>query len=671
LPLEESTFVHVNFKKGEVGNVYTRSANSSSPAISKDHTTYRADAVESSASLPRAEADKAQTNVLPRLTLPESIARQAYSNPDALALVAKEQYLTYRELNRRANRLAHYLQTRGVHANTLVGLCVERSLDMVVALLAILKAGGAYVPLDPDYPPERLTFMVEDAQVAMLITQRRFAGQFHLPIDTLVCLDDEELVTQLASSSAADPLFTGTLEDRAYVIYTSGSTGLPKGVQITHGNVLNLIDWHRQSFAVTAADRATQIASPAFDATGWEIWPYLTAGASVHIVDDEVRVAPEQLRDWLLARDISIAFLPTPLAERIIALDWPTSSALRFLLTGGDTLHHYPKSGLPFTLVNNYGPTEATVVATSAIVLPTDDTRVPPPIGRAIDNTRIYILDEGLQPVAAGVTGELYIGGASIAQGYLHRPELTNERFLPDPFSHNAHDRMYRTGDLACTLPDGQIAFAGRIDQQVKLRGFRIELGEIEVTLTHHSAVQQAAVAMVEDDDKDKRLVAYIVPQPDQQISTATLQAYLQEYLPDYMIPSTFVALDILPLTSNGKVDRGALPRPDADNVLRDDELIPPETPTEKRLAAIIEPLLGLQEISIDDNFFMLGGHSLLGTQLIAKISEAFSVDLPLHTLFSAPTIRQLALEIMAALTEKIATMSEEEVQVLLGMDEL
>ncbi len=662
--------MHINFKKDELVDTHTRTASSSPTAISKNHgqPANHATTMEHPPTSLSSDIDT-NTNVLANLSLPSFIARQAANTPDALAVVAKERTLSYRELNQRANQLARYLQSLAVGPDVLVGLCMERSIDMVIGLLAILKAGGAYVPLDPSYPSERLTFMLEDAQVDVLLTQQRFATQFVSSTSRLVCIDADALQLQLAPLPATELPSAPSLADLAYVIYTSGSSGQPKGVQITHQNVLNLIAWHQRAFAVTAADRATQIASPAFDATGWEVWPYLTAGASVHIIDDEIRAAPVQLRDWLLEKSITISFLPTPLAERVLTLDWPTTAALRFLLTGGDTLHHYPVADLPFTLVNNYGPTEATVVATSGSVLPSDEQHSAPSIGRAIDNTHIYILDEELQPVSDGDSGELYIAGAGIAKGYLHRPQLTAERFLPDPFSHGSNDRMYKTGDLARYLADGQIAFIGRSDQQIKLRGYRIELGEIENALTRHSAIQQAAVTTSDDDANEKRLLAYIVPHHDQQMNVSMLHSFLHTYLPDYMIPATFVMVHALPLTANGKVDRAALPAPTTHNIVRDDELILPETPTEKRLTAIIAPLLGLEQVSIDDNFFMLGGHSLLGTQLIARISGSFGVDLPLHTLFNAPTIRQLALAITAMLAEKISSMSEDEVLMLLAAE--
>ncbi|MFL5656704.1 MAG: non-ribosomal peptide synthetase [Ktedonobacteraceae bacterium] len=596
--------------------------------------------------------------------VPHLVAGQAAITPGAVALVAGNQRLTYRELNQRANQLAHYLQTLGVGPNVLVGLCVERSLDMVVGLLGILKAGGAYVPLDPSYPPDRLAFMMEDAQAPVLVTQQHLVSRLPAQQAQVICLDTD--ATVLARQSTTDPISAITADDLVYIIYTSGSTGRPKGVQITHGSLLNLIYWHQRVFAVTAADRATQLTSPAFDATGWELWPYLAIGASVYLLDEDSRVAPALCRDWLVDHAITITFLPTVLAEGVMALEWPKTTALRYLLTGADTLHHYPSPGLPFALVNNYGPTEATVVTTYGLVPPTEHANLPPTIGRPIDNMQVYILDEHLRQVPFGESGELHIGGVGLARGYLNRPDLTEEKFIPHPFSDAPGARLYKTGDEACFLPDGQIAFMGRIDYQIKIRGYRIEPNEIMSVLNEHPAVRTSLVVAREDTAGDKRLVAYVVLSPGAVVSASSLREILAERLPDYMIPATFVQLDSMPLTSSGKVDRRALPAPDATNTLHDEVVAQPHTPMEERLVAIVAPLLGLEHISIDDNFFMLGGHSLLGTQVIAHVANAFGVDLSLRTLFSSPTIRQLSAEIERLIVARVEAMSDEEARRLL-----
>ena len=593
------------------------------------------------------------------------LAEQAAVSPDAVALVAGNKSLSYMELNRRANQLAHYLQALGVGPNVLVGLCIERSLDMVVGLLGILKAGGAYVPLDPAYPIERLTFMLEDAQVPVLVTLQHQAIRLHVEKAQVVCLDtDAEMLARL---SVTDPTSAITTSDLAYVIYTSGSTGLPKGVQITHDGLLNLVYWHQRAFSVTASDRATQVTSPAFDATGWELWPYLTIGASVYLPDEDTRVTSQLLRDWLVDCGITIAFLPTALAESVISMEWPLKTSLRFLLTGADMLHHYPSDTLPFVLINNYGPTEATVVTTSGPIPPSSHTDVPPSIGRPINNMQVYILNEHLQQVHIGEPGELHIGGVGLAKGYLNRPELTAERFIQHPFSNEPSALLYKTGDLARYLPDGQIAFMGRTDYQIKIRGYRIEPNEIVSMLNEHPTVLTSVVVAREDVPGDKRLVGYVVPLPESYVMANSLRDFLVQRLPDYMIPATFVVLEQLPLTPNGKVDRAALPAPDSTNTVRDEIFVAPRTPTEERIAVIVSTLLAIEKVGIDDNFFMLGGHSLLGTQIIARVADAFGVDLSLRILFEAPTIRQLSAEVERLILARVEAMSDEEIQQLLG----
>lgn len=600
--------------------------------------------------------------------VPQLVANQAAATPGAIALVANDQAITYRELNRQANQLAHYLQSLDVGPNVLVGVCLERSLDMVVALLGILKAGGAYVPLDPTYPPLRLAFMMEDTQAPVLITRQRQAARLPAHNVQVVCLDSDAAV--LAQQSTADTTPTPTSTALAYVIYTSGSTGQPKGVQITHESLLNLIFWHQRVFSVSPEDRATQLAGPAFDATVWELWPYLTIGASVYLPDEDTRVTPLRLRNWLIEQQITITFLPTALAEGVMALEWPMQATLRYLLTGADTLHRYPSPDLPFTLVNNYGPTENTVVTTSGPVPPTKRLDALPSIGRPIANTQVYILDEQLRQVPIGEIGELYIGGASLSRGYLHRPDLTAERFIRHPFSDEPGARLYKTGDLARFLPDGQIAFLGRDDTQIKIRGYRIEPDEIVSMLNSHPAIEASVVTAMASEESagDKSLVAYIVPASGAHASVTALQEHLRTYLPDYMIPVTFIKLEALPLTPNGKVDRRALPAPSAANTLRDDAGTETESYTvvEERVEAIVSSLLRLDRVGLDDNFFLLGGHSMLGTQVIAQMADTFGVDIPLRTLFDGPTVRDLSAEVERLVVAQLETISEEEVQRLL-----
>lgn len=600
--------------------------------------------------------------------VPQLVAEQAAAAPAAVALVANGQTITYQQLSQRSSQLAHRLRALGVGPEVVVGVCLERSVEMVIGLLAVLKAGGAYLPLDPAYPAKRLAFMLEDARAPVLVTHRRLMDRIPTGAAQVICLDaDAEALAQYATS---DPAPTATAANLAYIIYTSGSTGQPKGVQITHDSLLNLIFWHQRAFAVTATDRATQLAGPGFDATTWELWPYLTAGASLFLPDEETRVTPSLLRDWLLAHQITISFVPTALAESLMVLEWPPETPLRFLLTGADTLHRYPSRNLPFALVNNYGPTENTVVTTSGRVLPTDSTEPPtspPPIGRPIANTDVYLLDEHLRPVPLGAPGELYIAGAGLSRGYLNQPALTGERFIPNPFRSESGARLYRTGDVARYLPDGQIAFLGRVDSQIKIRGYRIEPDEIAAVLNSLPGVQASAVAAREDTTGEKSLVAYIVSRPGVAVTLSAIRDPLQAHVPDYMIPAAFVLLEALPLTPNGKIDRAALPAPDATNTLRDDVDAVPLSPIEEQVAAIVAGLLKLDDVGPDDNFFLLGGHSMLGTQLIARLADTFNVELSLRALFNSPTVRELSAEIEQQIYARLETMSDEEVQQLLA----
>ncbi|HEV2660571.1 MAG TPA: amino acid adenylation domain-containing protein [Ktedonobacteraceae bacterium] len=441
--------------------------------------------------------------------VPQLIADQASATPEAIAVTKNGHVLSYRELNERANQLAHSLRALGVERNSLVALCMERGVDLVIGLLGILKAGAAYVPLDPTYPAERLAFMLADSAAPVVVTQQHLVSRLPAHTAQSVCLESTML------QDVSDPVVAQTGDDLAYVIYTSGSTGRPKGVQITHSSLLNLVFWHQRTFEVTAADRATQLTSPAFDATGWEIWPYLTAGASISMPDEDARTSAPALRNWLLDNNITISFVPTALAESLFSFEWPPTTSLRYLLTGADTLQRYPAHTLPFALINNYGPTEATVVTTSGRVHPTPNVQTPPTIGRPIDNMQVYILDEQLHQVPLGTPGELYIGGAGLARGYLNRPELTAERFIRHPFSPDPEARLYKTGDRARILDDGQIAFLGRTDHQIKIRGYRIEPGEVMAVLNEHPAVQTSIVVARKDTSDENRLVAYIVKVPD------------------------------------------------------------------------------------------------------------------------------------------------------------
>jgi amino acid adenylation domain-containing protein len=502
---------------------------------------------------------------------------------------------------------------------------------------------------------------LNDAQAPVLVTHLDIAERLPGNQSQVVALDVDG--TQIAGLPFEAPPCSATAGDLAYVIYTSGSTGQPKGVEIAHRSLLNLVYWHQHTFAVEPFDRATQLAGIGFDAAVWEVWPYLAAGASVHLPDEDTRIAPELLRDWLVAHGITITFVPTALAERLMALEWPTEAALRVLLTGADTLHQFPSPSLPFMVVNNYGPTECTVVATSGPVLPDKRPDARPSIGQPIFNTEIYILDERMQPVAVGVPGELYIGGPGVARGYRKRPELTAEKFVPNPFGAEPDARLYKTGDLARYLPDGQIDFLGRIDTQIKIRGYRLEPDEIVTLLNRHPQVQESVVIAREDAPGEKYLVAYVIPVPQSEPTSSGLQNFLGKQLPEYMVPAVFVRLSSLPLTSHGKVDRAALPAPDAENHMRDEDLRAPRNVVEERVAGILAGLLKVKCVGVDDNFFLLGGHSLLGTQVIARVRDAFGVELPLRSLFDHPTVAAISAEIERLIFTKLEGMSRDEVQ--------
>jgi amino acid adenylation domain-containing protein len=575
--------------------------------------------------------------------VPALVARQAAATPCAVAIDDRQERLTYAVLNARADRLAARLRRLGVAADVPVAILLPRSTALGVAALGVMRAGGAYVPLDPDYPDARLDYVLKDARPAAVITDQRGAARCRFgdrPIVTLDALADDDGADGACPPAPVEP------DDLAYVIYTSGSTGDPKGVAITHSGLSNLVRWHRDAFTIVPADRATQHASPGFDAAVWELWPYLTAGASVHAMDEATRLDPEALRDWIVAEAITVSFLPTPLAERVMALDWPAGSRFRLLLTGADTLHTYPSPALPFTVVNNYGPTECTVVATSGIVRAGDGPDPLPSIGRPIANTQIHVLDDDMKPVPPGTQGEIYIGGAGVARGYLNRSDLTAERFVADPFASQPGARLYRTGDLGRELADGRIAFLGRIDGQVKIRGYRIETEEIAAVLTRHPTVESAVVVAREDRAGERRLVAYVVPAAGGEPTHHDLVAALARTLPGYMVPAAFVTLDRLPLLSSGKVDRAGLPAPDDANTLRASTFVAPRTAIEERLATILAELLALDRVGVNDNVFLLGGHSLLAAQLLARVRGVFGVSLSLRTMFAHPTVAALAAEV-------------------------
>ncbi|QBL84887.1 amino acid adenylation domain-containing protein [Burkholderia pseudomallei] len=616
-------------------------------------------------------ADYPQDQCLHRL-----FEAQAARYPDTIALIADGEPVGYAELNRRANRLARHLSARGLQPDQRVAICIDRGIDMVVAMLAVLKAGGAYVPLDPAYPSERLDYLLRDCAPVALLTHARLGASMQTRLVlALARLDTGCALIDLESDAGAwrherddDPPPSGlTPRHLAYVIYTSGSTGQPKGVMVEHRSVCNLVAWHAGAFDVGTGCRSASVAGVAFDATTWEVWAALCNGGCLSLAPGDAASDPQALLRWWRAQELDVGFLVTPLAELAYATG-QSNAGMRTLLIGGDRLSRWPDSMPPGQmLVNNYGPTEATVVATSGRLQPGEAT---PPIGRPIANTRVYVLDAWLRPAPIGVAGELYIGGVQVARGYLNRPELTRERFIDDPFV--AGGRLYKTGDLARWRTDGRLEYLGRNDFQVKIRGFRIELGEIEAQLAkvagvrevvvlardsasavHDSATEHAApnalspspetstataAATATATATEKRLVAYYTGDAD----VVALRAQAAQHLPSYMVPSAYVRLDAWPLTPNGKLDRRALPAP-ADDAYARAEYEAPQGAKEEALAAIWRELLHVERVSRHDNFFELGGHSLLAVQLVSRLRQALSVEVALGTVFDAPVLSALA----------------------------
>jgi amino acid adenylation domain-containing protein len=572
--------------------------------------------------------------------LHELFSAQVEQTPYALAIADDEQQWSYEELDRRSSQLAHHLRGLGIGPEARVGILLPRSCEFVLAVLAVVKAGGAYVPLDPQHPAERILFMLRDVGAAVVLTEENLAKDVMTSDASVVLLDRHR--AQFAAAAATPLKLDVATDNLAYIIYTSGSTGQPKGVAVTHSGLMNLVRWHQETYGVGSADRASQVASPSFDASVMEIWPCLTAGASLHVAPSAILAAPALLVSWLVKNEISISFLPTPLAEAVLEESWPEKCALRYLLTGGDRLHAVAPKRWPFALVNHYGPTENSVVTTICIVDAERPNDLAPPIGRPIANTEVYVLDRALRPVPVGVEGELYLSGKGLARGYWQQPALTAERFLPNPFSKREGGRLYHTGDLVRYLPDGKLEFLGRIDSQVKLRGYRIELGEIEAELRRHAEVREAVVELKQHERGEPRLVGYIVLNGDDgDKSVMALRNYLHERLPEYMVPGAFVLLPELPLTPNGKVDRRALAELD-DGAEVKQAFVAPRNKQEKIVADIWAEVLGLSKVGVEDNFFELGGHSLLATRILARVNSALQVEITLDSLFRGRTVTSL-----------------------------
>jgi natural product biosynthesis luciferase-like monooxygenase protein/amino acid adenylation domain-containing protein/non-ribosomal peptide synthase protein (TIGR01720 family) len=580
------------------------------------------------------EAWQGPRAAFPRVPVHRLVAEQALRAPGAAAVADGGRVLGYGELDREADRVARALRARGVGPETRVAVCLERSAGLVVALLGVLRAGGAYVPLDPGYPRERLAWLLADSGARVVLTRGGLAGLLPGNGPDRVLLDAPDVPGRAGASVGGADIDPDQL---AYVVYTSGSTGTPRGVMVSHASLAHMVAWHVEAFGVGSADRATLAASPAFDASVMEIWPFLARGASLHPVPEEARLQPEALRDWVLQRGITIATLSTPLAEGLMGVEWPREAPLRALLCGGDVLRARPRPALPFALVNCYGPTEGTVNTAVGEVSPAGDSL--PSLGRPIARVRAHVLDAGMEPVPVGVSGELYIGGAGVARGYAGRPGATAERFVPDPFGGEPGARLYRSGDRVRWLAGGELAFLGRTDQQVKVRGFRVELGEVEAALLAHPSVGAAAAAVREAGAGEKRLVGYVVAR-EAEVAGPAVRGWLRERLPEHMVPSAVVVLDELPLTRNGKLDRRALPAPLWEGGAG---YVAPRTPAEEVLDGIWAAVLGRERVGAEAHFFEAGGHSLLAAQVVARVREAFRVELPLRAVFEAPTLAGLA----------------------------
>lgn len=596
------------------------------------------------------EAWNATSRSFPReSTIHEIFREQARRTPEAIAVRYGDQTLSYAELDRRSDGLARHLVALGAGPEARVGLCLERSESLIVAVLSILKAGGAYVPLDLEYPRDRIALMLEDAGVQVLIMET--STQERLPPYTgkLVRLDAGGADFAHAAVDAPLPRVAGG--HLAYVIYTSGSTGRPKGIGVEHRAVLRLV-MNTNFIELGPRDRVAQVSNTSFDAATFELWGALLSGAALVGIPRSVVLSPRAFATALRDEGISAMFLTAALFNQV-ARELPSAfETVTTLLVGGEALDPWSiaevlRCGPPARLLNGYGPTETTTFAAWHLITSVPEGATSIPIGQPLSNTTLHVLDASMSLTPIGMRGELYIGGPGVARGYLGRPALTAERFVPDPFSREPGARLYRTGDRALRRSDGRIEFLGRIDQQIKLRGFRIELGEIEAALGAHPAVRHTAVVLREDTPGDRRLVAYVVPAEREGAIASALSAYLAERLPPFMMPSAFVELERLPLTPNGKLDRQALPPPELRTVA--EACAPLSTPTEETVARVLGDLLGLAQVGADGDFFALGGHSLLATRVMSRLQAAFGVDLPLRVIFEAPTVARLAARVDAA----------------------
>ena len=591
------------------------------------------------------EFNDRQTDYPESKCIHQLFAERARQQPENVAVVFQNHRLTYAQLEARANQLAYHLQGLGVGPEVPVAICMDRSLEMVVGILGILKAGGAYVPLDPEYPKERLAYMMEDARTQVLLTQNTLRESMPELGIAVVCVDsDWETIARHGKST---PQANATAANLAYVIYTSGSTGQPKGVMVEHGGLTNTINWTMETLELSSSDRCILKTPITFDASGRELFATLLAGGTLIVAEPGGHRDSRYLADTIRGERISILHcVPSLLRLLVEEPAFDESLAVRAVMCGGEALPPQLvtrfQSRIGAKLYNVYGPTE-TIIDSTFWSCEECNPHCAVPIGRPIPNAQVYILDDLLRLLPIGVAGDLYIGGVGMARGYVRRPDLTAEKFIPDPFSGEPGARLYKTGDIARYRPDGNIEFLGRTDHQVKIRGFRIELGEIEGTLEQHPAVLQAIVQPQEVAPGEKRLVAYVVAERESRPTAGELRGFLKDKLPEHMVPAVFVLLDAFPLTTNGKVNRRALPTPDDRRPELDQVFVACRTPTEELLAAIWSQVLGIERVGIYDNFFQLGGHSLLATQVVSRIREAFQVEMPLRRLFEAPTVAGLA----------------------------
>ena len=589
------------------------------------------------------------------------IRARAQSTPDAVAVVFRNEQLSYRELDRRANGWAHYLRTHGVKPGTLVGISVERSPDLAIAVLAVLKAGGAYVPLDPQYPKQRLQSMLEDARCPVVVTTSAQARALSIEGAEIVCIDQSRRYDVIPTDDP--PEVDVQPDDCAYVIFTSGSTGKPNGVLTEHRSLVNNSQFFAKHIGLTGSDRVLQFNSLNFDTAAEEIFPCWLAGAALVFWPEPKAPSIEEFVEFVDHHRITLVDLPTAYwhewASEIGPGNLPIPAGLRTVVIGGEKaiaakLTAWNKSVQGrIRLCNTYGPTEATITST-AYDAPADlFVAEPIPIGRPISNATLYILDRNLQPVPIGIPGELYIGGAGIARGYLNRPELTALRFIANPFRETPDPRLYKTGDRARYVQDGTVEFLGRTDNQVKWRGFRIELGEIEEALAHHPRVRAAACSLLEERGDQPKLVAYVVPESGASLVPDELRKFLKERVPDYMLPSQYILLENLPLTPNGKVDRNALPQPDPFRLSAEPGFVPPRTDLEGQIASIWKDVLGVDGIGVHDNFFDLGGHSLKVMQVLSRLHKSINVDVPLRRVFEGPTVAEIGVAVLEILAEE------------------